>query len=174
VLANVEHGVTRDREHQLKYRGASRRCDVCKAQRDLESGQITPGQALTRAGWDRSSEHERGVLLDIFGLVAAPPDLAACAPAPPEPQPFIPAPAVQPAGPEMLAEMDALVDPLVASWTSPKVEASAAAPEPPTPGMTPAGIFERAPSQAGARASQTPDPGDLPVRTAETELEASA
>jgi hypothetical protein len=173
VLANVEHGVTRDREHQLKYRGASRRCDVCRAQRDLESGRITPGQALTRAGWDRSSEYERGVLLDIFGLEAAPPDLAACAPAPPEPQPFIPEPAVQLASPEMLAEMDALVDALAATWTSPKVEVSAAGPESPAPGMPPADIFERAPGQAGASASQTPDLGDLPGRQAETELEAS-
>ena len=45
VLAGVEHGVTRDREHQLKYRGASRRCQVCRAQRDLEAGKITPEQA---------------------------------------------------------------------------------------------------------------------------------
>ena len=125
VLANVEHAVTRDREHQLKYRGASRRCDVCKAQRDLESGRITPGQALTRAGWDRSSESERGVLLDIFGLEAAPPGLAVRAPAPPEPRPFVPAPAPGEPSPEQLAEMDGLVDQLCAQWTSPKAEANA-------------------------------------------------
>src|SRR5262249_42956578 len=57
VLAGIERGVTRDREHQLKYRGASRRREVCKAQRDLEDGRITPEQALTRGGWDRASEH---------------------------------------------------------------------------------------------------------------------
>ena len=72
VLAGVEHGVTRDREHQLKYRGASRRCQVCRAQRDLEAGKITPEQALTRGGWDRAREYQRGLLLEIFGLRRSP------------------------------------------------------------------------------------------------------
>ena len=59
--------------------------------------------------------YERGVLLDIFGLEAAPPDLAARAP-PPEPEPFVPRPAPGELSPEELAEIDALVDVLVAGW----------------------------------------------------------
>jgi hypothetical protein len=118
VLADIEHGVTKDREHQLKYRSASRRCSVCKAGRDLESGKIDAAEALTRSGWDRASAYERGLLLEIFGLQAAPPELAARAPAPPEPEPFVPAPAAGLASPERIAEMDALVDGLVAQWTA--------------------------------------------------------
>jgi hypothetical protein len=116
VLANVERGVTKDREHQLKYRGASRRCEVCKAQRDLERGRITPEQALARSGWDRASEYQRGLLLEIFGLDEAPATLAVRPPAPPEPAPFVPAPAPGELGPAELAEVDALVDALVAGW----------------------------------------------------------
>jgi len=118
VLAGVERGVTRDREHQLKYRGASRRCGVCRAERDVESGQITAGQALERAGWDRATDYERGLLLEIFGLDEPPANLAVRPPAPPEPKPFVPAPAPGEVSPERLAEMDALVDGLVAQWTA--------------------------------------------------------
>ena len=92
VLANVEHGVTKDREHQLKYRGASRRCEVCRAERDVEPGRISNEQALERAGWDRATDYQRGLLLEIFELEAAPPNLAVRAPAPPEHKPFAPAP----------------------------------------------------------------------------------
>jgi predicted GIY-YIG superfamily endonuclease len=118
VVADVEHGVTADREAQLKERGASRRCSVCQAQRAVEAGRMTIEEALAKSGWDRASAYERGLLLEIFGLQAAPPDLAALAPAPPEPEPFVPAPAVELASPERLAEMDALVDGLVAQWTA--------------------------------------------------------
>jgi hypothetical protein len=123
VLANVERGVTKDREHQLKYRGASRRCEVCRAQRDLDSGQITTEQALQRAGWDRATGYERGLLLEIFGLQAVPPDLAARAPAPPAPEPFVPASRPEPVT-EYTAEMEAVVDRLCAQW---RAEADAAA-----------------------------------------------
>jgi hypothetical protein len=123
VLANVERRVTRDREHQLKYRGASRRCDVCRAERDFQEGRITARQALERAGWDRATGYERGLLLEIFGLETAPPNLAVRAPQP-EPKPFVPRPAPGEPSPEQLAEMDALVDGLVADWTAtPKAEA---------------------------------------------------
>ena len=115
VLADVERGVTRDREHQLKYRGASRRCGVCRAERDVESGRITREQALERAGWDRATDYERGLLLDIFGLEAAPANLAVREP-PPEPQPITPARAVREATPAQLDEIDALIDGLVAGW----------------------------------------------------------
>jgi hypothetical protein len=127
VLADVEHGVTRDREHQLKYRGASRRCGVCRAERDVEAGRITREQALERAGWDRATDYERGLLLEIFGLQAPPANLAVRAP-PPEPKPFIPAPRPEPVI-EITPEMDALVDALVAGWkaeaASPEAEAEA-------------------------------------------------
>jgi hypothetical protein len=124
VLAGVEHGVTRDREHQLKYRGAARRCQVCRAQRDLEAGKITPEQALARSGWDQAREYQRGLLLEIFGLDEAPASLAVRPPAPPEPKPFVPAPAPGELSAADLAEMDALIDVLVAGW-----KAEAASPE---------------------------------------------
>ena len=116
VLADVEHGVTRDREHQLKYRGASRRCEVCRAERDVESGRIRKEQALERAGWDRATDYQRGLLLEIFGLEAAPPNLAVCE-RQPDPEPIeqrFPGEAT----PEQIAEIDALVDGLVAQWTA--------------------------------------------------------
>jgi hypothetical protein len=127
VLADVERGVTRDREHQLKYRGASRRCGVCRAERDVESGQITAGQALERAGWDRATDYERGLLLEIFGLEAAPPNLASRERLP-DPEPIeqrFPGEAT----PEQIAEMDGLVDGLVAQWTA-DPEGPEAGPEP--------------------------------------------
>jgi hypothetical protein len=123
VLADVERGVTRDREHQLKYRGASRRCDVCKAERDVQAGKITPGQALERAGWDRATDYERGLLLEIFGLEAAPANLAVRE-RQADPEPITPAPAFREATPAQLDEIDALVDGLVAGW-----KAEAASPE---------------------------------------------
>jgi hypothetical protein len=175
VVADVERGVTRDREAQLKERGASRRCSVCQAQRAVEAGRMTKQEALAKSGWDRGSAYERGVLLEIFGLQAAPPDLAARAPAPPEPEPFVPRPAPGEISPEELAELDALVDVLVAGWTAaPKARASAAAPGSEAAGMTPAEVSERAADQAGAPAAEPSAAGDVPGRDAETELEAGA
>jgi len=125
VLADVERGVTRDRETQLKERGASRRCSVCQSLRAVEKGRIGKDEALTRAGWDRASDYERGLLLEIFGLEAAPPNLAVREPQS-EPKPFVPRPAPGEPSPERLAEMDALVDALVAGWKSaPEPEAQA-------------------------------------------------
>jgi hypothetical protein len=128
VLANVERRVTRDREHQLKYRGASRRCEVCRAERAVENGQITNEQALERAGWDRATGYERGLLLEIFGLEAAPPNLAVREPQP-EPKPFVARPAPGEPSPERLAEMDALADALVAGWKSAPEPGTQAEPE---------------------------------------------
>jgi hypothetical protein len=130
VLASVERGVTRDREHQLKYRGAARRCEVCRAGREVRAGKITAGQALERAGWDRASDYERGLLLEIFGLDAAPPGLAVRAPAPPEPEPFVPLPAPGEISPERLAELDALIDVLVAGWKAEAASPKGAEAEP--------------------------------------------
>ena len=124
VLADVEPGVTRDRETQLKERSASRRCSVCQAQRAVEAGRITKEEALARSGWDRASDYERGILLDIFGLEKQPeriPEIYS-------PQPFVPAPSPVPVT-EIDPEIDALVDALCAEWNSPKAEASADAPE---------------------------------------------
>jgi hypothetical protein len=59
VVADVQTG-TRDREQQLKERGAARRCTVCKASRDIESGRLTKEQAL--AQWETASEFERSLL----------------------------------------------------------------------------------------------------------------
>ena len=120
VLADVESGVTRDRETQLKERSASRRCSVCRAQRDVEAGRITKEEALARSGWSRASDYERGILRDIFGLEKQPeriPDIYS-------PQPFVPAPSPVPVT-EIDPELDALVDALCAEWSSPKAEASA-------------------------------------------------
>ena len=90
---------------------------MCRAERDVEAGQISKEQALERAGWDRATDYERGLLLEIFGLEAAPPNLAVREPQP-EPEPFVPRPAPGEPSPEQLAEMDALVDGLVAQWTA--------------------------------------------------------
>src|SRR5436309_1240941 len=125
VLADVERGVTRDREAQLKERGASRRCSVCQSLRAAEKGRITTEEALVGSGWDRASCYERGLLLEIFGLDEPPADLAVSPPAPPEPKLFVPAPRPEPVS-EITPEMDALVDALIESWTCPKGEAETA------------------------------------------------
>ena len=120
VLADVESGVTRDRETQLKERSASRRCSVCRAQRAVEAGRITKEEALARSGWSRASDYERGILLDIFGFEKQPeriPEIYS-------PRPFVPAPSPAPVT-EIDPEVDALVDALCAEWSSPKAEASA-------------------------------------------------
>ncbi len=120
VVADVEDDVTRDREHQLKYRSASQRCTVCKSVKAYEAGKATAAEALTRAGWDRSNAVERKMLLEIFHMEASPPGMNL--PAPVSPSPSVPAPRLS-AGPREpsaaeLAEMDALVDDLVTGWTT--------------------------------------------------------
>ena len=114
VVADVEPG-TRDREAQLKERGASRRCSVCKALKGYQAGKLTAEEALGRAGWGRVSEYERGLLLEIFGIDRA---QAGAEKAPHvEPKPFVPRP--EPEAAEVTPEIEALVDALEASW-SPK------------------------------------------------------
>ena len=170
VVADVEDGVTADREAQLKERGASRRCSVCQAQRAVQAGRITTEEALTRSGWDRASAFGRSLLLEIFGVDREPEGI----PEIPSPKPFVPAPSPAPVA-GIDPELDAVVDALVASWSSPKAQASADSPESQAAaGVTPAEVSERVPGQAGGRASQIPVLGDLPGRNAETELEASA
>ena len=70
MVADVEPG-TRDRETQLKERGASRRCSVCKAARDIEAGEITKEEALTQ--WPDASPADRTILREIFGMEPEPP-----------------------------------------------------------------------------------------------------
>jgi hypothetical protein len=121
LVADVEHGVTRDRETQLKERGAARRCTVCKAEKALTAGKMTAAEALRAAGWDKANAAQRGLLIEDFGLEEVPADLAG-----PEPEPEqieiwherTPAAEVTP---EQRAELDRLADGLIAQWTaSPK------------------------------------------------------
>lgn len=70
VVAQTEPGGRR-RERQLKKHGAARRCQVCMAINGYQAGELSREQALARAGWDRASEHERALLLDMFDAVQA-------------------------------------------------------------------------------------------------------
>ena len=112
VVADVQPG-TRDREQQLKERGAARRCSVCRAARDIESGRLTKEQALTQ--WENATDCERSLLREIFGMEPEAPK-----PAPVPVREIIPAPSPEPVnyGPEI----DALVDALIESWTTPQTE----------------------------------------------------
>ena len=86
---------------------------MCKATRDIESGRVTREQAL--AQWETASEAERSLLREIFGMEPQP-----AKPAPVPVREIVPAPAPEPVryGPEI----DALVDALIESWTSPHAE----------------------------------------------------
>jgi hypothetical protein len=142
VLAQTEPGGTA-RERRLKQHGATRRCEVCKAIKGYQAGELSQEQALARAGWDRASQHERGLLLDIFGLSQAPENM----PAQPAPRPDTPAaqpgpargeahviPAPRPAPDvhhQITPEVVALVDQLQATWAAePAPLAAAGLPEP--------------------------------------------
>jgi hypothetical protein len=118
VVADVEPG-TRDRETQLKERGASRRCSVCKAVREIEAGSITQEEALAK--WETASPAERSLLREIFGMEPAPeaPD-----PVPVREITLAPAPELDP---EVTAEDDALIDALCEGWRSQQAEALARA-----------------------------------------------
>jgi hypothetical protein len=121
VVADVEHGVTRDREHQLKYRSASRRCSVCKASRDIEAGRISKEEALAK--WPDASPAERSMLREIFGMEPGPePEISDPVPV----REFIPAPRPEPA-PEITPEMEAVVNALCEGWLREKAEAEARA-----------------------------------------------
>jgi predicted GIY-YIG superfamily endonuclease len=121
VVADVERGVTRDRETQLKERGASRRCSVCKASRDVEAGRITKDEALAK--WPTARPADRSVLREIFGMEPEPGKA-------PEPvKEFIPAPRPEPVT-EITPEMDALVDELCARWRADAAADAAVTPEP--------------------------------------------
>jgi hypothetical protein len=145
VVAQTEPG-GRTEERRLKQHGAARRCEVCKAADDYQAGRLSAAEALTRAGWDRASQHERGLLLDMFGLDQAPENL----PAQPGPRPGMPAPRPGPASGEVRVipaprpapdarhqitpDVVALVGRLEAAWaaehsTAPQTAAAVAEPE---------------------------------------------
>jgi hypothetical protein len=122
VLAQTQPG-GRATERRLKQHGATRRCEICKAVDGYRAGGLTPESALARAGWDRSNEVQRSILLEIFGLPKPPEATSAhtheAAPAQP-PRASRPEPQLTPA-PD--PEIDAVVDALIKSWRSPKAEA---------------------------------------------------
>ena len=129
VLAQAEPG-GRDKEYRLKQHGASRRCEVCKAVDGYQAGELSQQQALGRAGWDRASQHERGLLLEMFGISPehAPANTAAAAPR----TAVLEAPASVPfhgVPYQVTPEIVALVDQLQDGWTRPaQHQASAEAP----------------------------------------------
>jgi hypothetical protein len=89
---------------------------VCKASRDIESGRLTKERAL--AQWETATEAERSLLREIFGM----------APEAGKPAPVPAREITRARGPEPVRygpEVDALVDALIESWTSPKTEPSA-------------------------------------------------
>ena len=109
VVADVQPG-TRDREQQLKERGATRRCHVCQAIEGYQAGKLTQPEALVHAGWARANPREQELLLEMLGIEQAPENM-------PEPLPERPirrAPDVQVV--EATAELEALVDALEARW----------------------------------------------------------
>ena len=121
VVADVERGVTRDRETQLKERGASRRCSVCRASRDVEAGRITKDEALAK--WPAARPADRSVLREIFGMDPEPEKA-------PEPvREFIPAPRPEPVA-EIPPDIDALIDVLVAGWKAEAASPKGAEAEP--------------------------------------------
>jgi predicted GIY-YIG superfamily endonuclease len=121
VVADVERGVTRDRETQLKERGASRRCSVCKTSRDVEAGRITKDEALAR--WPIARPADRSVLREIFGMEPEPEK------APDPVREFIPAPRPEPVA-EIPPDIDALIDVLVAGWKAETASPKGAEAEP--------------------------------------------
>jgi hypothetical protein len=139
VLAQTEPGGA-DRERQLKQHGAARRCEVCKAVNGYKAGELSQEQALAHAGWDRASEHERGLLLDMLGL-SQPPENMSAQPGPEPAAPTsgdevraIPAPRPAPAAQHITPEIVALVDQVGQSWTAkaepqPRTQARQAAAE---------------------------------------------
>lgn len=111
------------RERQIKGHDAARYCDVCQALKGYQAGELTTEQALGRAGWNRASEYERGLLAEIFGVNRA--EAAAGSVPYDPPKPFVPQPRPEPVRPT--PEIEALVDELIEGWTSPKAEAEAGA-----------------------------------------------
>jgi predicted GIY-YIG superfamily endonuclease len=112
------------RERQIKGHEAGRYCNVCKALKGYQAGKLDKEQALGDAGWDRASEFEQGLLLDIFGVDRSEIDTEKIPYV--RPKPIVPLPEPKPL--ELTPELDAVVDGLIAGWTSsPKAEPEAEA-----------------------------------------------
>jgi hypothetical protein len=130
VLAQTEPG-GHDKERQLKKHGAARRCEVCKAVDGYQAGQLTAAEALARAGWDRASQHDRGLLLDMFGLSQVPESTSArsgAGPASSAEVREVPAPRSAPdVHYQITPEVAVLVDQLEASWSAKRAAAAQAA-----------------------------------------------
>ena len=118
VVADVEPG-TKDREHQLKYRSATRRCSVCRAVRDVEAGRITQEEALAR--WETARPADRAILREIFGME---PEPEAPNPVPVREMTPTPKPELKP---EITPEDEALIDSLCEGWLRQQAEAEARA-----------------------------------------------
>jgi hypothetical protein len=115
VIGRIEPGGT-ERERQIKGHEAARYCDVCQALKSYQAGQLSQPEALARAGWARATPHERGLLLEIFGIEQAPEHLPEqLAEQLPEVRPLRPRPEPQVLD-EVTPELEALVDSLEESW----------------------------------------------------------
>jgi hypothetical protein len=143
VLAQTEPGGA-DRERQLKKHGAARRCEVCKAVSGYQAGELTREQALSAAGWDRVSEHERALLLDMLGTSQPPPVNTS---AQPGPRPaaadaggevrVVPGPRTAPEVDYITPEVVALVDQLQARWDAEARHVPGRAPQAAEPDLEP-------------------------------------
>ena len=88
--------------------------------------------AAGRAGWDRASGHERGLLLDIFGIEQAPESTSAQSatdPASRNEARVVPEARPAPAAQHITPEVVALVDKLETRWAAPHAAAGLAEPE---------------------------------------------
>ena len=110
VIGLIEPGGTK-RERQIKGHDASRYCDVCQALKGYQSGELSQPEALARAGWARATPHERGLLLDMFGIEQAPERIPEQSP---EVRPIRRAP--EPQVVKVTPELEAVVDALEEGW----------------------------------------------------------
>ena len=125
VLAGVERGVTKDREHQLKYRGASRRCErVPRGARRPRRAGSPRSRRWSGPGGTAPPTTSAGCCWRSSGWRRPRRTWPSAPPRRPSRSRSAPAPAFREATPEQLAEMDALVDRLCAQW---RAEADAAA-----------------------------------------------
>ena len=117
VVGLIAPGGTKQ-ERQIKGHEAGRYCDVCQALKGYQSGKLNQPEALARAGWARATPHERGLLLEMFGIEQAPERIPESFP---EARPFRPAPEPQVLK-EITPELEALVSALEEGWR-PKAQA---------------------------------------------------
>ena len=110
VVGLAEPGWTQ-RERQIKGHEAGRYCNVCHALEGLRSGELGEPEALARAGWDRATPYERGLLLEILGIEQAPEQIPEHIP---EVRPIRPVP--EPQALEVTPELEAVVDALEQGW----------------------------------------------------------